>query len=79
VNQVIKNPKLIEVLISTIDSEKGSIKFSCEKTSRKIHEEIFSLNTEDEQWFSVLEITSQKDSFTDKIKNMNPECDSECE
>jgi hypothetical protein len=23
-NQVIKNPKLIEVLISTIDSEKGS-------------------------------------------------------
>ena len=29
-NQVIKNPKLIEVLISALDCEKGSIKFGCE-------------------------------------------------
>jgi len=36
VYQVIKNPKLIEVLISTIDSEKGSIKFGCEKIVRLV-------------------------------------------
>ena len=30
-NQVIKNPKLLEVLISTIENEKGSFKFGCEK------------------------------------------------
>jgi len=38
VNQVIKNPKLIEVLTSTIDSEKGSIKFGCEKIVRLVSE-----------------------------------------
>lgn len=38
VNQVIKNPKLIEVLISAIDSEKGSIKFGCEKIVRLVSE-----------------------------------------
>ena len=38
VNQVIKNPKLIEVLISIIDSEKGSIKFGCEKIVRLVSE-----------------------------------------
>jgi hypothetical protein len=38
VNQVIKNPKLIEVLISTINSEKGSIKFGCEKIVRLVSE-----------------------------------------
>ena len=38
VYQVIKNPKLIEVLISTIDSEKGSIKFGCEKIVRLVSE-----------------------------------------
>jgi len=38
VRQVIKNPKLIEVLISIIDSEKGSIKFGCEKIIRLVSE-----------------------------------------
>jgi len=38
VDQVLKNPKLIEVLISTIDSEKGSIKFGCEKIVRLLSE-----------------------------------------
>ena len=37
-SQVIKNPKLIEVLISAIDSEKGSIKFGCEKIVRLVSE-----------------------------------------
>ena len=59
VRQVIKNPKLIEVLISIIDSEKGSIKFGCEKIIRLVSEKnrnwfililIFSLN------FSILKI-----------------------
>ncbi|MDD5015762.1 MAG: hypothetical protein PHW73_11835, partial [Atribacterota bacterium] len=36
VNQVIKNPKIIELLISTIDNEKGSIKFGCEKVIRLV-------------------------------------------
>lgn len=38
VSQVIKNPKLIKVLISAIDSEKGSIKFGCEKIVRLVSE-----------------------------------------
>ena len=38
VNQVIKNPKLIEALVSTINSEKGSIKFGCEKIVRLVSE-----------------------------------------
>ena len=38
VNQVIKNPKLVEVLASTIDREKGSIKFDCEKIIRLVSE-----------------------------------------
>ena len=37
-SQVIKNPKLIEVLIYAIDSEKGSIKFGCEKIVRLVSE-----------------------------------------
>jgi hypothetical protein len=57
--QVIKNPKLIKVLISIIDSEKGSIKFGCEKIVRLVSEKnrnwfililIFWLN------FSILKI-----------------------
>ena len=37
-NQVIKNPKLLEVLISTMENEKGSIKFGCEKIVRLVSE-----------------------------------------
>lgn len=38
VNQVIKNPKHIEVLIKVIGTEKGSIKFGCEKIVRLVSE-----------------------------------------
>jgi len=38
VNQVIKNPEQIEILVNTIQNEKGSIKFGCEKILRLISE-----------------------------------------